>query len=59
VVGLVQGKPRIASAPDAGSVELDAMRYAGMTLARQTFGDSVSWLEQLWSLPDTREVLPC
>jgi hypothetical protein len=54
VVGLVQGTPRIASAPDAGSRELEALRYAGLSLVHQTFGDSVSWLESLWALPDTR-----
>lgn len=54
VIGLVDGRPRIAIGPDAGSAEIDAMRYAGLTLVRQTFGDSVSWLESLWSLTDSR-----
>jgi hypothetical protein len=54
VVGLVGGTPRIASAPDAGSRELEALRYAGLGLVQQTFGDSVSWLETLWALPDNR-----
>lgn len=54
VVGLIDGRPKIAIGPDAGSTEIDAMRYAGLTLVRQTFGDSVSWLEQLFALPDAR-----
>jgi hypothetical protein len=59
VVGLVRGTPRIASAPDAGSRELEALRYAGLSLVRQTFGDSVEWCSRLWSLPDARTEATC
>jgi len=59
VVGLVDGRPRLAIGPDAGAAEIEAMCSAGLSLARQVFGDSVMWLEALWSLPDERMEVMC
>jgi hypothetical protein len=59
VIGLIEGRPQIASGPEAGSRELEALRYAGLALVRQTFGNSIEWLNKLFSLPDTRTEFPC
>jgi len=54
VIGLVDGRPRIAIGPDAGAPEIEAMRYAGASLVQQTFGDSVEFLDRLFLLTDPR-----
>jgi hypothetical protein len=54
VLGMLNGRPKIALGPDAGSQELEALRYAAAVLVTEKFGDSIGWLDRLFSLPDTR-----
>jgi hypothetical protein len=56
--------PKIALREDAGSIEIEVMRRAGVAFAQQhlgdagddieTVGDAVEWIERLWALSDTR-----
>jgi hypothetical protein len=59
VAGVVNGRPKVATGPDAGTRELEAVKYAGFALSRQVFGDSISWLDRLFALPDARTEHPC
>jgi len=45
---------KVAVRHDGNADHLQAMHHAGVTFARQRVGDSIEWLEKLWSLPDVR-----
>lgn len=54
VLGVVNGRAKVALDPNAGSREIETARLAGSAFARERIGDSLQWLEHLWALPDTR-----